>query len=285
MKVIDVYLYLKFSKDENSDKKLKDSVENFLKEQKIYRVIKKFTDDPNSEDRGLADLLNYARVNENVKKIIAHSRENISPDDIFTMWVEKELLKYGVTIRYIEQKFSESLDYEILREKIIGAFARYEKEMLPNKLAAHRVLRIVEERMKASGNCPLGYRYVGKVNDKRIVVVKEEAEIVRLIFKKYLEFKSLGKLKEYLQENNIRSKRGKIFSRQALYNILTNKFYIGFLSYNLYKYIETEKNKRKPVLIQERRIEGKHERIIDREMFEEVNKILEENNKHKNDFI
>ncbi|MEO0237047.1 MAG: recombinase family protein [candidate division WOR-3 bacterium] len=285
MKSIDVYLYLRFSKDEKEDKKIEEKVQKFLDEQKIYKVIKRFTDDPDSEDRGLAELFNYARVNESVKKVLAYSRENISPDDIFTMWVEKELIKYGVTVRYIDEKISDSIDYEILREKIIGAFARYEKEKLPNKLAAHRVLRTVEKRLKSSGNCPLGYKYVGKVNDKRIVVVKEEAEIVKLIFNKYLEFKSLGRLKEYLQKNNIRTKRGKIFSRQALYNILTNKFYIGFLSYNYYKYIETEKNKRKPVLIEERRVEGKHERIIDREIFEEANRILEENNKHKNDLI
>lgn len=285
MKSIDVYLYLKFSKNEKEDKKLEEKIENFLEDQKFYRVLKKFTDDPDSEDRGLAELFNYVRVNENVKKVIAYSRENISSDDIFTMWVEKELIKYGVTVRYIEEKISDSFEYEILREKIIGAFARFEKEKLPNKLAAHRVLRTVEKRLKSSGNCPLGYKYVGKVNDKRIVVVKEESEIVKLIFNKYIEFKSLGKLKDFLQENNIRTKRGKIFSRQALYNILTNKFYIGYLSYNYYKYIETEKNKRKPVLIEERRIEGKQERIIEREIFEEANRILDENNKHKNDLI
>lgn len=284
MNTIDVCVYVRLKNDE-TDKKVTEELERFLNEQKIYNVIKRFYDSLESEDRGIAELFNYVRVNKSIRKIICHSRENLSSDDIFTMWVEKELLKYNITIRYVIFKPNDSIEYEILREKIIGAFSRYEKEKLPNKLAAHREYRVLEKNLKSTGNCPIGYKYVGKVNDKRIVVVEEEANLVRKIFEKYLEFKSLGKVKEFLDENNVKTKRGIPFSRQAIYNVLTNKFYIGYISHNFYKYIETENNKKKPVFIEERRVEGKHPRIIERDIFEKVNKILEENNKHKNDFI
>jgi hypothetical protein len=63
-----------------------------------------------------------------------------------------------------------------------------------------------------------------------------------------------------------------------------NKFYIGILSYNQYKYIGVKGSARKrAILIQERRIEGSHERIISKEQYDQVTALLEENNKHKND--
>ena len=194
-------------------------------------------------------------------------------------------MKNGSVIKYLNEKTLRNPELELLREKVIGAFARYEKEKLPNKLAAHREYKIFETGVKASGNCPLGYKYEGKTSkEKRVVVVDKEAQMVNEIFENYIDFKSLGKLKSFLDEKRYRTRRGKKFSRQALYNILTNKFYIGILSYNQYKYINVGgQKKKKPILIEERRVDGKHKKIISIVMFEKAGKILAENNKHKND--
>jgi len=280
-----VYLYVRYSNDKVENESIDFNVNEFLAKHYMYVVMKRFEDSPDSEDKGLIDLMNYARINEKVKKIIAFSRKNVSSDDIFVMWIEKELMKTDIRFRFINEKFLENHELEVLRDKIIGAFARYERDKLPNKLAAHREYKIFETGIKASGNCPIGYRYFGKKSkDKKVIVVAEEAEIVRLIFNKYIEFKSLGHLKDYLEESGIVTRRTKKFSRQALYNILTNKFYIGLLSYNHYKYISVAgQPRKKAILVEERRIEGKHEKIISRELFEEVNRVLQENNKHKND--
>jgi len=285
MERTEVYLYLRYTSDAKENKKMERDVDSFLTKFNKYVIVKKFTDSPDSGEDGMIALMNLLRIEMRVKRIIAYSRSNLSKDDIFVMWIEKEFFKYDTTIRYIHSEYFNSNDTEVLRERIIGAFARYEKEKLPNKLAAHREYKSFRSGVKASGNCPLGYRYFGKTaKDKIIIVVKQEAELVKHIYEKYLEFKSLGLLKEYCDQNNIVTRRGKQFSRQALYNILVNKFYIGLLSYNQYKYIGVKGSLRKrAILIQERRIEGKHERIIPKEIFDAVNTILEENNKHKND--
>ena len=285
MERTEVYLYLRSTQDKKENQRMEREVEGFLAKFNKYDVIKKFTDTPESEDTGLIQLMNLLRIEMRVKRIIAYSRSNISKDEIFVMWIEKEFFKYDTTIRYITEEFFQTNELEVYRERIIGAFARYEKDKLPNKLAAHREYKSFRSGVKSSGNCPIGYRYFGKTaRDKTIIVVKQEAELVRKMYDKYLELKSLGALKEWCDENNILSRRGKKFSRQALYNILVNQFYIGLLSYNQYKYIGIKgSSRKKAILIQERRIEGKHERIIPKEIFEQVGAILEENNKHKND--
>jgi hypothetical protein len=79
------------------------------------------------------------------------------------------------------------------------------------------------------------------MKDGKIAVVEEEAELVRSIFRRYLELGSVNELLRDLRERNIRTKtrllstgatRGEIpFGRGALYYLLSNHFYIGEVKY------------------------------------------------------
>src|SRR5258706_13260920 len=51
------------------------------------------------------------------------------------------------------------------------------------------------------GNLPLGY----EMKDGKIAIVEEEAELVRSIFKRYLELGSVNELVRDLRERNIRT--------------------------------------------------------------------------------
>ena len=84
-----------------------------------------------------------------------------------------------------------------------------------------------------SGVPPLGYR----VEDRKLVIVDSEAEIVRAIFRRYAQLGSVRLLKNGLEARGINSKArtsasgrimgGKPFSRGALYLILQNRTYLG----------------------------------------------------------
>ena len=105
---------------------------------------------------------------------------------------------------------------------------------------------------------PLGY----EMKDGKIAIVEEEAELVRSIFRRYLELGSVNELVRDLKERNIRTKsrllstgatRGGIpFGRGALYYLLGNHFYIGEVKY---------KNEILP---------GEQPPIMDRALFEAV---------------
>jgi site-specific DNA recombinase len=79
------------------------------------------------------------------------------------------------------------------------------------------------------------------MKDGKIAIVEEEAELVRSIFRRYLELGSVNELLRDLKERNIRTKakrlatgatRGGIpFGRGALYYLLGNHFYIGEVKY------------------------------------------------------
>jgi hypothetical protein len=80
---------------------------------------------------------------------------------------------------------------------------------------------------------PLGYR----VQDRKLVIVDSEAEIVRAIFRRYAELGSVRLLKAELEAQGKKSKSwtsasgrligGKSFSRGALYLMLRNRTYRG----------------------------------------------------------
>jgi len=83
------------------------------------------------------------------------------------------------------------------------------------------------------GTVPLGYR----VHERKLVVIPEEAETGRLIFRRYAELGSVALLRTELDRRNVRSKRregaagrlagGQRFSRGALYLLLQNPLYRG----------------------------------------------------------
>ena len=83
------------------------------------------------------------------------------------------------------------------------------------------------------GPIPLGYASV----NKKLVVVPEEAATVRLIFQRYLELGSIGRLIEDLDRRGIRTKRrlsstgrpfgGIRFGVGPLAHLLRNRFYLA----------------------------------------------------------
>ena len=100
------------------------------------------------------------------------------------------------------------------------------------------------------------------MKDGKVAIVEEEAELVRLIFRRYLELGSVNELLRDLKERNIRTRakrlatgatRGGIpFGRGALFYVLRNHFYIGEVKY---------KNEILP---------GEQPPIMDRALFESV---------------
>jgi site-specific DNA recombinase len=85
--------------------------------------------------------------------------------------------------------------------------------------------------MWMGGVPPLGYR----VEDRKLIIVDSEAEMVRAVFRRYAELSSVRILKEEVEARGIKSKSwtsasgrpigGKPFSRGALYLILQNPIY------------------------------------------------------------
>src|SRR5260370_1363910 len=136
----------------------------------------------------------------------------------------------------LDQEFHDTTQMGRLILNVLLSFARFERgvhsERIRDKIGAS-----TRGGLWVGGNLPLGY----KMMDGEIAIVEEEAELVRLIFRRYLELGSVNELLRDLKERNIRTRtkqlstgatRGGIpFGRGALYYVLSNHFYIGEVKY------------------------------------------------------
>ena len=169
--------------------------------------------------------------------------------------------RHGVTFVAVTQQFNTTSSMGRLTLNILLSFAQFEREVIGERVR-DKIAASKQKGMWMGGVAPLGY----EIKDRKLAICPEEAETVRLIFRRYRELGSVRLLKQELDQTGIRSKErarrdgsrigGQPFSRGALYALLSNPIYIGEIAH---------KGARYP---------GQHEAILDRAIWDEVQQRL-----------
>jgi len=170
----------------------------------------------------------------------------------------------GVSFVSVTQQFNTTTSMGRLTLNVLLSFAQFERELagerVRDKIAASK-----KKGMWMGGVPPLGYG----VQDRKLVVIPNEAETVRHIFRRYAALGSVRLLQQELDAAGIRSKRwtsaagrslgGKPLARGALYLMLQNRIYRGEI---------VHKGQHYP---------GEHEPIIDEALWDQVQSKLTAN--------
>ena len=140
-------------------------------------------------------------------------------------------------------------------------------------------LRFMARNGQHTGGKPaLGYM----VKDGRLEICEEEAVTVRRIFKEYAGGKSYREIIEGLNRDGLKTKRGNDFGNNSLHDLLHNEKYIGVLIYGQSPYREDgTRNTHSKDLTNAIRIENALPAIIDRELFETVQKRMAQNKRQQ----
>jgi site-specific DNA recombinase len=142
----------------------------------------------------------------------------------------------GVSFVSITQQFNTTTSMGRLTLNVLLSFAQFEREVagerIRDKIAASK-----KKGMWMGGLPSLGY----DVQNRKLVVNKDEARTVVHIFQRYVEFRSVRVLQAELVAAGIRSKRriladgtpfgGQKLSRGALYLMLQNRIYRGEITH------------------------------------------------------
>jgi site-specific DNA recombinase len=143
---------------------------------------------------------------------------------------------YGVSFVSVTQQFNTTTSMGRLTLNVLLSFAQFEREVTSERIR-DKIAASKRKGLWVGGTLPLGYHMKGD----KVTVIEDEAERVRLIYRRYLELGGVNALVRDLRERNIRTKsrllatgatRGGVhFGRGSLFYLLRNRFYIGEVNY------------------------------------------------------
>src|SRR6202035_4744929 len=96
---------------------------------------------------------------------------------------------HGVSFVSVTQQFNTTTSMGRLTLNVLLSFAQFEREVTSERIR-DKIAASKRKGLWVGGPLPLGY----EVKDGKVAVVEEEAEQVRLIFRRYLELGSVNEL-------------------------------------------------------------------------------------------
>jgi DNA invertase Pin-like site-specific DNA recombinase len=156
-----------------------------------------------------------------------------------------------VTFVSVTQQINSTTPMGRLMLNVLLSFAQFEREQtgerIRDKIAASR-----RKGMWMGGVPPLGYDVV----DRKLVVNPEQANIVRMIFERFVKTGSIITLARQLAAEGVVNRRGNAMDKSYLHKLLRNQVYIGKAVHKGVAY------------------DGQHEAIIDQGLWNKVHAIL-----------
>lgn len=177
------------------------------------------------------------------QKMIGLAKSSDHPADAILVWkfsrfarnqeesiVYKSLLKkkHNVDVISISEPLVDG-PFGSLIERIIEWMDEYYSVRLSGEVT--RGMREKAERGGYQARPPLGYKIVS--HKEPPVIVPEEAEVVKLIFEKYVhDGMGLFEIARLLNSHNFKTSHGKEFERRSIEYILQNPTYCGMVRWN-----------------------------------------------------
>lgn len=248
----------------------REACEAYILSQKAegWKPVKKHYDDGgysggNMNRPALENLLDDIRAGK-VQIVVVYKIDRLTRSLMDFSKLVEIFDEYGVTFVSVTQSFNTTTSMGRLTLNVLLSFAQFEREVtgerIRDKIAASK-----KKGLWMGGAPPLGYQ----CNDKKLCPEPEEQKTIRFIFEQYLECGSVRRLKELLENKGCKtpvrtSQKGRTYggtsySRGHLYKILGNPVYTGKIRH---------KGKIH---------EGQHPGIISEDLYEAVQKQLNDN--------
>jgi DNA invertase Pin-like site-specific DNA recombinase len=255
--------------DFNSLDAQREACEAYIRSQagEGWRLVKTAYDDGGisggtMERPALQQLLADIRAKK-IDVVAVYKVDRLSRSLMDFLKMMEEFEKLGVSFVSVTQHFNTATSMGRLTVNILLSFAQFEREVTTERIR-DKIAASKRKGMWMGGPVPLGY----DVENRKLVVNRFEAKIVKLIYERYLDLGNVRSLQEDLEKRRIRSKMrvsrdgkrsgGQAFARGALYTLLANPVYVGEIRHKSEHY------------------DGQHEAILDRDLWQKVQQQLKE---------
>lgn len=187
--------------------------------------------------------------------------------------VYKSLLKkeYGIPVISISEPLDPDDKMSVIMEAFLEAMAEYYSLNLSGEVKKGQLEKHSKGELQT--NPSFGYN----VSNNRLIINENESKVVKMIFEQYaIDNLPMMQIAKNVNALNVKTKRGRSFENRTIYYILNNPVYIGKLRYTPGRRNSYDFDDPNTILV-----DGKHEPIIDLELWNSVQMKLTKNAKWK----
>lgn len=157
--------------------------------------------------------------------ILTKSASRFARNTVDCLEIVRMLKARGIGVIFEKENINTLTESSEFLITIHSSFAQAEIESMSKNITWGQRRRMADGKVTFNYKALLGYR---KGEDGQPEIVPEEADVVRRIYRRYLDGCSEGQIQRELTQDGIPTAKGvKAWSHQVVHNILTNEKYVG----------------------------------------------------------
>ncbi len=180
------------------------------------------------------EMMRLVKANK-IKAIYSYRLDRISRSVVDFANMYEILAELNVSYVSATECYETSTPLGRAMMSIATVFAQLERETIAERIKDN-MHALAKSGRWLGGITPTGYRstqIVGSITVDgkerkayKLDIIEDEADIIRLIYSKFIEYNSLTKTETYLLQNGIKTKNGRNYTRFSIKAILQNPVYV-----------------------------------------------------------
>ncbi len=228
----------------------------YIKSREGWVALAKRNDDggysgSNLNRPAIKELFEDVKAGE-VDCVVVYTLDRLSRETKDCIEVTSFFRRHRISFVAVTQIFDNNTPMGKFVQTVLSGAAQLEREMIVERVK-NKIATSKEEGLWMGGNVPLGY----DVKEKELIINEKEAKVIKHIFERYMELRSMAELARELNREGYRTKaKSDIFKKATVRRIITNPIYMGKIRHY------------------EKQYKGKHEAIIEEEKWQKAQELI-----------
>jgi len=178
----------------------------------------------------LSNIIRRISLGE-IKYLYSWNPDRLSRNQTVWIQIRSYLIRYGVILYTSNGKYDSNDYLENLLLGIVSEITSYDNHLRVNRFRESKISRIKDSKYHGGHPC-VGLK-IQKTNQGSVLVENpDESKWIRFIYESYLNGWSCRDIKQHLEENKFKTRRGNShWSLGSIQKILRNKSYLGEMTF------------------------------------------------------